>query len=363
MKRMICLALCLTMFLSTACAEEYCSISEVCANTPARWMQTYETNWRTIIIDTAIEVPQVDAFPVLKVRKMPALDESLLPVDADVRYNSPGRFQFYTGDAEYVMKSNTMFKSIEHYPGPELPQVLAEDCSFTAQDALDLAYESISHLYGLDGTHFRLNETLVYSRIWQFKGKKSNPTYTQAVTNEGSYKVELQQLLHGIPYFPCSEVYDDGWWGKWLTDARVSVAHRGADGYMVLSSLWQVEEVVHDDVPLLPFADAKTVFEKEIMAGRLRTMDTIALGYAPYTDPSDPDVFWLLPVWYVKGGYSTDPKREFTPFYDVDSSIADDGIERAEVAFEAQQGNLMYYMDTRKNRREVPNVITWETLR
>lgn len=106
MKRMICLALCMMTLLASACAEEYCSISEVCANTPARWTQTYDTKWRTIIIDTAIEVPQVDAFPILKVRKMPTVDESLLPADADVRYNMPGTLQFYTGNAEYGMKSN-----------------------------------------------------------------------------------------------------------------------------------------------------------------------------------------------------------------------------------------------------------------
>lgn len=99
------------------------------------------------------------------------------------------------------------------------------------------------------------------------------------------------------------------------------------------------------------------------MDGHLRTVDTIALGYAPYTEPSDPDVFWLLPVWFVKGGYTTDPKREFTPFYDADGRIADDGIERAEVVFEAQQGDLLNYMDTRKNRRSVPSIVTWEPLR
>lgn len=102
---------------------------------------------------------------------------------------------------------------------------------------------------------------MLYSCIWQFKGKKSNPTYTKAITNEGSYKVGLQQLLYGIPYFSCSEVYDDGWKGKWLTDARVSVAHRGIDGYMVLTSLWEVEEVVYDDVQLLTVEDAKAAFE------------------------------------------------------------------------------------------------------
>lgn len=363
MKKLMCVLMAMLMMLSAASAEEWCSMADMCEQTPARWTQTYETKWRTITIDAAIEVPQVDAFPILKVMKMPVVDESLLPADADVRYNLPGRFQFYTGDAEYVMKSNTMFKSIDYYPGPKLPDVLAEDCSFTPQDTLELAHTQLLRLYDMDGRHFRLDETLVYSRIWQYKGKTSNPTYTKAITDEGSYKVQLRQLLYGIPYFACNGIGDGYEPGVWLSDARVSVAHRGADGYMVLAMLWQVEEVVYMDVPLLSFAEAKPAFEKEIMAGRLRTVDTIVLGYAPYTDPDDPDVFWLLPVWYVKGGYTTDPKREFTPFYDVDGSIAADGIERSEVVFEAQQGDLIDYMDSRKNRRRVPTIVTWEALR
>lgn len=363
MKKLMCVLMAMLMMLSAASAEEWCSIADIREQTPARWTKTYETKWRTITIAAAIEVPQVDAFPILKVRKMPVVDESLLPADADVRHNAPGWFQFYTGKAEYVMKSNTMFKSIDHYPGPELPDVVAEDCSFTPQDALELARAQLLHLYGLDGSHFRLDETVVYSRIWRYKGKKSSPTYTKAITNEGSYTVCFDQLLYGIPYFACSEVYDDGWWGKWLTDARVSVAHRGEDGYMVLTSLWQVKEVVYADVPLLSFADAKPAFEKEIIAGRLRTVDTIALGCAPYTDPDDPDVFWLLPVWYVKGGYTTHPEREFKPWLNEDGTVADDGIERKEIVFEAQQGGLIDYEDTRKNRREVPTIVTWGTLR
>ncbi len=353
MKRLFCILLAMLVLFAAASAEEWCSIADIRKQTPARWTQTYETKWRTVTIDAAIEVPQVDAFPILKVRKMPAVDESLLPAGADIRYNTPGMFQFYTGDAEYVLKNNTMFKSINHYSGPELPNVLAEDCSFSPRDALELAHERIAHLFGLDSSHFRLVETLVYSRIWQYKGMKSNPTYTKVITDEGSYKVELQQLLYGIPYFSCSEVYDDGWKGKWLIDARVTVAHRGSDGYMVLSSLWQVEERVHDDAPLLPFADAKAAFEKEIVAGRLRTVDTIALGYAPYTDPSDPDVYWLLPVWYVNGGYTTDPAREFKPWLNEDGTVADDGIEHRDVVFEAYRGRLMEREDRRELRREV----------
>ena len=109
MKKLICVLMAMLMTLSAASAEEWCSIADMCEQTPARWTQTYETKWRTITIDAAIEVPQVDTYPILKVRKMPVVDESLLPADADVRYNAPGRFQFYTGDAEYVMKSKVQF--------------------------------------------------------------------------------------------------------------------------------------------------------------------------------------------------------------------------------------------------------------
>ena len=351
MKRLLCMLLALLTLTSAASAGERCAITAIREQTPARWTQTYQTPWRTVVIDAAIEVPQVDAFPILRVRKMPAVDASLLPAGAILRHNAPGRLQFYTGRAEYTLSSNALFRSIEHYPGPELPDVRAEDCSFTPQDALDLAHERIDRLYGLSSAHFRLAETVVYSRIWAFRGKRSTPTFTRAITGEGSYTVRLDQLLEGIPYFSCSDVYDDGWKGKWLTDARVSVAHRGADGYMVLASLWQVEEVAHADVPLLPFAEAKAAFEQEIAAGRLRTVDTIAFGYAPYTDPNDPDAFWLLPVWYVKGGYTPDPTQEFKPWLNEDGTVADDGIERREVVFEALRGRLMDRQEEGRQRR------------
>ena len=57
---------------------------------------------------------------------------------------------------------------------------------------------------------------------------------------------------------------------------------------------------------------------------------------------------------------TTDQKREFTPFYDVDGSIAGDDIDRREIVFEAQQGDLIDYVDSQKNRRRVPTIVTWE---
>ena len=127
---------------------------------------------------------------------------------------------------------------------------------------------------------------------------------------------------------------------------------------MVLSALLQVEKVVHADVPLLSFDGAKAAFEEEILSGRLRSVETLALGYAPYADPEDADLFWLLPVWYVRGGYAEDPRQEFKPWLNPDGTVADDGIERREVVFEAQQGTLME-SGTRAN---APAIRLWGSL-
>ena len=113
---------------------------------------------------------------------------------------------------------------------------------------------------------------------------------------------------------------------------------------------------------MLSFEDAKKAFEAEIMAGRLRSIDCMELAYAPYVDPAEPDTWWLLPVWYVRGGYTRNAQKEFKSFYRKDGALEDDGIERAEVVFEAQKGVLMDYDDADKGRRDVPKLITWEDI-
>lgn len=41
----------------------------------------------------------------------------------------------------------------------------------------------------------------------------------------------------------------------------------------------------------------------------------------------------------------------------------DDGIERAEVVFEAQKGELMDYNDRSAKRRVVSKIVTWDSVR
>ena len=68
MKKRLCLLLVLPMMLSVANAEEWVSIKELRVQTPSHWTKTYETKWRTIVIDAQINIPQVDRAPIILIK-------------------------------------------------------------------------------------------------------------------------------------------------------------------------------------------------------------------------------------------------------------------------------------------------------
>jgi hypothetical protein len=49
--------------------DQYYTVSELRAQAPAEWTETFETKWRTIDIDAKIVLPDVDAIPVLKIAR------------------------------------------------------------------------------------------------------------------------------------------------------------------------------------------------------------------------------------------------------------------------------------------------------
>ena len=65
MKKLLCLLPLLLMMLSVANAEEWVSIEELRTRTPSHWTKTYETKWRTIVVDAEIDIPQVEKMPIV----------------------------------------------------------------------------------------------------------------------------------------------------------------------------------------------------------------------------------------------------------------------------------------------------------
>ena len=325
---------------------EWQSIKEVQENTPERWTESYETKWRTIQIDAQIDVPDVEKLPVIRVTGASPVNGLKLLLYSEVVYNEVGQLYVISKDGEpEILGNNEDYKNRYYFADGEIPQIQAEDHPLTAQQAIEMLENKLKGLTGYGKDDFVLGPITVYDRVWKYKKTNGERVYTQPISKTGEYCIELYQKFAGVQYQSCRECYDTRGKEAWPDAAGVSGAIWDADSFKLWATLLQVVDTPYEDVPILSFGDAKKVIETEIEAGHLRNIDKVQLAYAPYLDPQEKDVFWLLPVWYVKGGYTRNVKKEFEPKYGAGGEIVDDGIERAEVVFEAQKGELMDYND------------------
>ena len=350
--------------LCGAVAESgYQSITEVQASTPERWTQTYETPWRTVNIDVAIHVPAVEQFPVIRITARNPADAALTDSYRKVTSNSPGNFYGYMGEADFPLTGNQWIRYQPAFENGERPAETPENNPMTFQEALDTVDGECARLFG--DVELAISRTVLQGRVYRYKTVNHERVWLEPVTDKGNYWMILTQQFHGIDYQPSMECY-----GKLHLSNEDVMAPRyvccsvySAQDFLLAAFLAQEVDVVEEDVPLLPFEEARAAIETEINAGHLRGIDTMELCYAPYFDPDDANILWLLPVWYAKGAYTRNPTREFTPWTDEDGHVADSGVESMEVVMQAQLGTLLDYNDTRRSRRNLPKVLTWDDVR
>ncbi|MEG2315429.1 MAG: hypothetical protein RSC91_04380 [Clostridia bacterium] len=113
------------------------------------------------------------------------------------------------------------------------------------------------------------------------------------------------------------------------------------------------------DVPLLSFAQAKGAMEEKIRSGYIREIERVELCYAPYNDPTDDSILWLLPVWRAHCVIDENPEHTAKIGTNKHGEILDERIW-SDVVFEAQRGALMNPLDASKKRRNVPTMMTWD---
>ena len=78
MKKLSLLAALLCMVCTSAIAESgYYSVHDLPAVTSPRWEAQYEDHGRIISVDVDVAIPDVDIAPVITVRQMPPLTESV----------------------------------------------------------------------------------------------------------------------------------------------------------------------------------------------------------------------------------------------------------------------------------------------
>lgn len=353
---------------SASAASNFASISEIKLSTPARWTQTYETAWRTVDIDTSVEVPDVSQFPIIRITPRDPIDAQMLADYAQIPTNEQGTLIALRNGYGVGVGTDEQFKEIEYFFDGAIPNLLPEDNPLTYQDALDIANTELARLYGSATSDLSVSESVVFSRYYHFKVKNKEKVWLDPDPNypKGKYWLIFSQKFHNIGFQESIQCYNTLRLGResTLCAAQVLMDITDDSDFSINSHLYQEVDVEYDDIPILPYETAKAAIEEEIMAGHLRSIDTMALCYAPYFDPNNSDVFWLLPVWYVKGAYTRNAKRDFTAFVDdATGMVADSGVEYMEVVFQAQLGTLMDYNDTSRTRRNVPKIVTWNDVK
>lgn len=354
----------ITLFMiSHASAAPWQSISDVKATTPARWQETYQTPWREVAIDVPIRLPDAERFPVLRVTMARPVSPDKLVAYQYINRNKNGMLEA-NFHGEDVVPAGWKHKSSVVFLEGAVPDILPENSSLSYEAATAFFFEEFERLFGLGRADFTIRKTIVDSAFYRYTGSGHSIQWKERATPTGRYLFTFRQQFEGIPYQPALDCYDPQQHKlgreKNIRNGTIGARITDTQHFRIVSQLMERVDCVHGDIPLLPFSQAKAAFEKEILAGRLRNADSLELCYIPYADPKDDNLFWLLPAWYLKGGYTRNPKQAFSPHLDkTTGEVLDDGIERAEVVFQAQLGKLIDHTDKRSNRRALPKLVTW----
>lgn len=343
-------------------SDAHVSVTDIIASTPERWQQKYQTKWRDVNIDIPVAVPFVPVFPLLRVTYSDPVPQGLLAGYGKVYMNRGRTFHAYTQGMKVVRSAG--YKSSQVYPGGAVPDVLPENNQMGYQEAVDILHAELGRLFSLTKDDLVVEETTVLSRLYRRDEHGAEFIWREPITQKGEYAIQFRQRFHGITYYPAKACYQQPSLGREdaIPGGMVYAKMTDEADFGITATLLKEMEVVQPDLPLLPFHLAKQAFEAEIMAGRLRSIEKLELCYVPYLDKDKENVFWLLPAWYVQGGYSDDPQQAFEPLYD-NGILVHDGIQRQQVVFNAQSGTLIDYFHTNPRRRMVPAIITWEKVK
>ncbi|MEG2252176.1 MAG: hypothetical protein RSC98_03960 [Clostridia bacterium] len=361
--KLLFLSLILVVGILPAYAEgtDWKSIQQIKQSTPNAWQQVYETPWRTISIDAKVIVPNVDAVPILRVSYLTPRPEEKLSRYDRVCHNNDRCFYGIVGsnpqdqmDSKYI--GNSAFRHVAIFPAGESPKQLPENNPLPYQEARKIADTEFRQLYGYGLEAFDDWESYVFSRmVATSKGEQTD----QYVTEQGYYWLRFKQSFAGIPFNAC-DLYTREGGGKPLGGrGELLIEVTDANNFMVITTHLETKDQPYADVPLLSFAQAKGAMEEKIRSGYIREIERVELCYAPYNDPTDDSILWLLPVWRAHCVIDENPEYTAKIGTNKHGEILDERIW-SDVVFEAQRGALMNPLDASKKRRNVPTMMTWD---
>jgi hypothetical protein len=300
----------------SAMAGKYVTLSDIRDEVKDGWHETYEAQGSTIVVDVAIQVPEVDAVPAVCVALPSASFEQNLPElpTTDTVMEADGFGYTVSAPNQSIFSLFPVGDSI-FLSGPE---DRAENSPLSREEAVEFyinlakQYEDV---FGPQDPEVRI--LMPRSRLYRLlkTGYVNELDMNQPLNETGYYFIKLYQRFHGIPYLqphPPVVVPNSG--------KRYPVPMGEIAGYIASKEDYSFSmhpavevSVVSEDLPLATFAQAKAEFEKRIKAGYIREVYSVRFGYLAYYNPDnlEKDLI-LMPVWELRGNI-VDEARFPTP--------------------------------------------------
>ena len=400
----------------TGSAAERVSIRELheSIEQEPRWTASYEAYKREIEVDIPIDIPEVNAVPIVQVSGYYAVDQEGCLTRDGTKLNKIGNdgFDIYEEDglmtylsttdvtgeinvspfdkdkgvillAYYNSPSNlrthkVKYDSKVYYPYEvDADKIYAENNTQSAAAAKAYLERVLGYFYPESDNSIALRYLEVRSRGHKVKGLDDYNLGDYAKDYPmGTYALNFCQTIQGIPvYHDVGERLDttgynnapegliDDAWGKSEPIMRISdnrFEFMGDDSFEMLVRWVKEVGVIEEDVPLAPLSNIISSVEDEIQKGRIRKVYALRLGYGCYITEESPETYVLYPTWICECDYMDDPKWEIDEWaYNLEKGFNKKYTFKTFV-INAQTGEMDDPYLSKKEQIFCPSIITWD---
>ena len=409
-------ALCVLMIVPTLALanNDMVSISELRQQVEmmGRWTASYEAYKREIEVDIPIDIPEVNAVPIVQVSGYYAVDQEGCLTRDGTKLNKIGNdgFDIYEEDglmtylsttdvtgeikaasfeqdktvlflAYYNSPSNlrthkVKYDSKVYYPYEvDADKIYAENNTQSAAAAKAYLERVLGYFYPESDNSIALRYLEVRSRGHKVKGLDDYNLGDYAKDYPmGTYALNFCQTIQGIPVY-----HDVGWrldttgnaphelikdaWKK--TEPIMGISDNYFefmdDNSFEMLVRWVKEVgVIEEDVPLAPLSNIISSVEDEIQKGRIRKVYALRLGYGCYITEESPETYVLYPTWICECDYMDDPKWEIDEWaYNLEKGFNKKYTFKTFV-INAQTGEMDDPYLSKKEQIFCPSIITWD---
>lgn len=347
-----------------------------------------ETDGNTKIWNIPVYIPEVEEFPVLRVKLITGDDSVLEPNISNAGYINRDGFFFRKRPDDFDVKSkdagviaqkwyDTLW---EESKKSKSSQVYADGQAYSLHDALEEMVSEIKSIYHDEIGVLPFMGGVKSRYLKKVSGKldevTSNTYPCGELTGIGNYEVRAWPTLKGIPVFFGSELYlnvfhrDDPLADFLRINSTIEYWEFFSNEWRSLYTrmIWGIDEVLVDDVPLCSFDRIEESIIEMANKGEIENIYNIQLGYVIYADSNikysnkrseiERQEFLAIPTWIAMVSQSNHSKSEIHNSSSYDYYSLDPGF--MVYRWNAQNGMLFDINNHDINRYYAPDIQLWD---